>query len=59
MGLIISLLCEPLTVKRFFKELSDIKTEFLTRLQELGALTRDQSVHSNDLKTNFLQAYKD
>ena len=29
----------------FFKKLSDIKTEFLTRLQELGAPTRDQSVH--------------
>ena len=32
--------------KVFFKKLSDIKTEFLTRLQELGAPIPDQSVHS-------------
>ena len=35
-------------------KLSDVKREYLTRLQELGAPTQDQSVHSKRFKDKLL-----
>ena len=40
-------------------KLSDVKREYLTRLQELGAPTQDQSVHSTQFKTNYGLASQD
>ena len=35
-------------------KLSDVKREYLTRLQELGTPTQDQSVHSTRFKDKLL-----
>ena len=38
--------CKMCTFNCEVLKLSDVKTEYLSRLQELGAPTQDQSVHS-------------